>query len=52
LRNRSFSRFFFSKYNKVYGKKFRVLVTAGSAKANELVRKAANLYRKKQNRLN
>ena len=39
--------FFFTEYNKLYGKKFKVLGTGGSAKATELVRKAAKVYRER-----
>ena len=42
--------FFFTAYNKLYGKKFKVLGTAGPRKAKEIIRRAAKLHRKKKTR--
>ena len=39
---------FFETYNRLYGKKFKVLGTAGPGKARKLVDKAAKMYRKKE----
>ena len=41
--------FFFSAYNKLYGKEFKVIGTGGPQKAMELVRRAIRLWRKKKN---
>ena len=38
--------FFFTAYNKLYGKKFKVLGTGGAKKAAEIVRRAVKLRRK------
>jgi len=40
--------FFFSAYNKLYGKKFKVIGTGGPRKAMEIVRRAIKLWRKKK----
>ena len=36
--------FFFTEYNKLYGKKFKVLGTAGRKKADNIVRRATKWY--------
>jgi inorganic pyrophosphatase len=40
--------FFFVAYNKLYGKKFKVIGTGGPRKAIEIVRRGAKLWRKKK----
>ena len=40
--------FFFTAYNKLYGKKFKVVGTGGPQKAMEIVRQAVKLQRKKK----
>jgi inorganic pyrophosphatase len=39
--------FFFTAYNKLYGKKFKVIGTGGPRKAMEIVHRGAKLWRKK-----
>ena len=40
--------FFFTAYNKLYGKKFKLLGTGGPQKAIKIVKRAMKLYKKKQ----
>lgn len=40
--------FFFTAYNKLYGKKFKVIGTGGPRKAMEIIRRGAKMWRKKK----